>query len=485
MSAHPATEGPREAVVQLSDLGASNNESTESTTDLESFCTGGVEKGATTENLASDNHLMVQPSVTSPKEHSIGSETDVIGMRDTADNTFGEVGNQAQRRTWGSERAKRIADGRDQGQENSVEDGRNELYLDPTPNTPRLSSSPSPAPGNKRPIEQDGSPTSEIQSIMEQFKDGNGDEDDGGDGDSVMEGERNLNAPVEHPPQRSSLEPLRDPHFERGSAADPEAMIEISRVPNITPSSFGANNGEVFTPTRVSGLPQSTRFGNTNTYVIPSPHSSASLPKELPPAPDPEPDLPFDFHRFLEQLRHRTADPVAKYLRSFLTEFGKKQWMAHEQMKFISDFLIFIANKMALCEIWRGVSDAEFDNAKEGMEKLVMNRLYSQTFSPAIPAPTPMSSAIGKRKNTEKLLGPGRRGQHQEDVERDDILSQKVRIYGWVQERHLDIAPVGGNGRRLLNLAQQGIVTRSQASIPKILICRRAPQDQDIQGAPG
>ena len=27
-------------------------------------------------------------------------------------------------------------------------------------------------------------------------------------------------------------------------------------------------------------------------------------------------------------------------------------------------------------EVWRNASDAEFDNAMEGMEKLVMNRLY-------------------------------------------------------------------------------------------------------------
>ncbi len=27
-------------------------------------------------------------------------------------------------------------------------------------------------------------------------------------------------------------------------------------------------------------------------------------------------------------------------------------------------------------ELWRNVSEAEFENAKEGMEKLVMNRLY-------------------------------------------------------------------------------------------------------------
>ncbi|KAJ5086600.1 hypothetical protein NUU61_007907 [Penicillium alfredii] len=185
--------------------------------------------------------------------------------------------------------------------------------------------------------------------------------------------------------------------------------------------------------------------------------SSAST---IPPLPEPEPDQPFDFHRFLEQLRHRTADPVAKFLRSFLMEFGKRQWMVHEQVKIISDFLAFITNKMAMCEVWRNVSDSEFDNAKEGMEKLVMNRLYSQTFSPAIPAPPtiPRSASRSRRREIERLHGPWRRGQHQEDIERDDILAQKIRIYSWVSEDHLDIPPVSGSGRRFLNLAQQELL---------------------------
>ncbi|KAJ5333198.1 uncharacterized protein N7506_006981 [Penicillium brevicompactum] len=179
----------------------------------------------------------------------------------------------------------------------------------------------------------------------------------------------------------------------------------------------------------------------------------------VPPLPEPESEQPFDFHRFLEQLRHRTADPVAKFLRSFLMEFGKKQWMVHEQVKIISDFLTFITNKMAMCEIWRDVSDSEFDNAKEGMEKLVMNRLYSQTFAPAIPAPPtiPRSASRSRRRELERLHGPWRRGQHQEDIERDDILAQKIRIYSWINEGHLDIPPVSGGGRRFLNLAQQEI----------------------------
>jgi hypothetical protein len=127
--------------------------------------------------------------------------------------------------------------------------------------------------------------------------------------------------------------------------------------------------------------------------------------------------------------------------------------MVHEQVKIVSDFLDFITKKMAQCDVWRTVSDAEFDNACEGMEKLVMNRLYSQTFSPAIPPPDPIS---GRAKRRSALPLTGRRGQHQEDVERDDVLAQKVRIYSWVREEHLDIKSVSDKGRKFLSLAQQG-----------------------------
>jgi len=141
--------------------------------------------------------------------------------------------------------------------------------------------------------------------------------------------------------------------------------------------------------------------------------------------------------------------------------------MVHEQVKIISDFLSFIANKMALCEVWRDVSDAEFDNAREGMEKLVMNRLYSQTFSPAIPPPQPIPGAKPKRRGGERPMGPGRRGQHQEDVERDEVLAQKIAIYGWVREEHLDIPPVNESGKRFLKLAQQELLKIKSYRAPR------------------
>ncbi|KAL9123108.1 MAG: hypothetical protein Q9187_000337 [Circinaria calcarea] len=323
---------------------------------------------------------------------------------------------------------------------------------------------------------------SEIHTIMEQF-DGGGDNFE--DQETILPeigvGSSLLASPFKVPPRKSSLEPLQSlsKNLENSSPtghhvnqskisyADDLAALQEEKPGLESVRMTSARCSPSLTP---SGHPVVDQYGPT------SPRSSNLLQKSLPPVPDPEPDLPFDFHRFLEQLRHRTADPVAKYLRSFLIEFGKKQWMVHEQVKIISDFLIFITNKMAQCEVWRDVSDAEFDNAKEGMEKLVMNRLYTQTFSPAIPPPKPIPTVRGKRKTMEKPSGPGRKGQHQEDIERDDVLAQKVRIYGWVREEHLDIAPVGDSGRRFLLLAQQAHI---QSELLKIKTYR-APRDKVI-----
>jgi hypothetical protein len=300
--------------------------------------------------------------------------------------------------------------------------------------------------------EREQSSRSEIQTIMEQFS-----EEGQGLGHEEIMSPRleaagpHLGSPIQHPPRKSSLEPLissTSPSIKDLRISSPSTSTENK---SWDPTDIGPAVPPKPGSIRSFG-PQ--RTGESQNYAPDTPITSP-LHRPPPPEPEPEPDLPFDFHRFLEQLRHKSADPVAKYLRSFLQEFNKKPWMAHEQVKIISDFLVFITGKMEQCEVWREVSDAEFDNAREGMEKLVMNRLYTQTFSPAIPPPQPVPGSKGKRGG-ERLMGPGRRGQHQEDVERDEILAQKVSIYGWIQEEHLDIPPVGEGGVKFLKLAQLG-----------------------------
>ena len=345
---------------------------------------------------------------------------------------------------------------RDVGWENKM-GTKDAIYVDPTPKTPRQGTSPNREPTSVIEAQTDESSTSEIQSIMDQFDDG---DDPGKDLDYVGSGPNDppSASPILHPPRRSSLEPLSHTIVKNSpgsTSTTGSSATAIGPAPLNDNARMSGLEAE-FPATGTPGVPPLAPFSAIDASLLSSPNQSRSMSKIPPPAPDPEPDLPFDFHRFLEQLRHRTADPVAKFLRSFLVEFGKKQWMAHEQVKIINDFLTFITNKMAQCEIWRGISDGEFDNAKEGMEKLVMNRLYSQTFSPAIPVPSPLQGMKGKKKIMEKSPGLARKGQHQEDIERDEILGQKVRIYGWVDEEHLDIPRVGDNGRRFLLLAQQG-----------------------------
>lgn len=357
-----------------------------------------------------------------------------------------------------------------------------QTYLDPTPKTPKSSQPPSRSTSSATSVsisqqnaegrersptrsdagfdekpstsddEREFSSTLEIQSIMDQF----GEEGQGPGHEEVMSPRLEiagplLGSPIQHPPRKSSLEPLspapsatqsmQDLHLSPSTPHGHQAWDPSDVGPSVPPKPGSIHS---FGPPRLAE------------QSLDSPLSPPPLHRPPPPEPEPEPDLPFDFHRFLEQLKHRSADPVAKFLRSFLSEFGKKQWMVHEQVKIISDFLTFITPKMAQCEVWREVSDAEFDNSREGMEKLVMNRLYSQTFSPAIPPPQPIPGAKPRRRGVERPMGPGRRGQHQEDVERDDILAQKVSIYGWIREEHLDIQPVEDSGKRFLVLAQQG-----------------------------
>lgn len=259
--------------------------------------------------------------------------------------------------------------------------------------------------------------------------------------------------------------PASAEHLHPSSSASPalaEAMIGARHPPRTS-----SLDGTDYLARASSGTPTLSEKGKlASSKELDS--GTAHAPTIHPPPPDE--DLPFDFHRFLSQLRHRSADPVAKFLRSFLNEFAKKQWMVHEQVKIVSDFLNFIYGKMEGCEVWLNVGEVEMDNAREGMEKLVMNRLYTQTFSPEIPSPqgNPTAGSRRHRRDRDERF-PGRRGQHQEDVERDEVLAQKVRIYGWVREEHLDIQDTitEESGRKFLDLAVNEMIKMGSYRAPR------------------
>ncbi|KTW29525.1 uncharacterized protein T551_02141 [Pneumocystis jirovecii RU7] len=147
-----------------------------------------------------------------------------------------------------------------------------------------------------------------------------------------------------------------------------------------------------------------------------------------------------DFHKFLGQLRYKSAIPITKYMKSFIYEFLQRHWTIREKVKIIRDFLDFIYQKMLLVEPWINTSEAEFDNAKDGMEKLIMTRLYDHTFSPAI----------------TYLLDDDISG-HSDDLERDRILREKISMFAWIKEEHMEI-PHSDLNQKFLYLAGQELM---------------------------
>ncbi|KNZ44181.1 vacuolar sorting-associated protein [Puccinia sorghi] len=176
--------------------------------------------------------------------------------------------------------------------------------------------------------------------------------------------------------------------------------------------------------------PSDTKLSHVLSSKDADPDPTPSVPPRLVvESPSEEtPPVPFDFNLFLDQMRWPQAQPIAKYLRSFLKEFTKRanhpsnHTSVSEQVKVVNDFLDFISIKMR--EIpdgpWdpRTCNDAEFDNAVEAMEKLVMNRVWHLTFTPALSTPQPSQT---------------------DDLERDTVLSQKMNLFSWVTDRHLDL----------------------------------------------
>ncbi|KAF9466135.1 hypothetical protein BDZ94DRAFT_1158669 [Collybia nuda] len=164
-------------------------------------------------------------------------------------------------------------------------------------------------------------------------------------------------------------------------------------------------------------------------------------------------EVPFDFQNFLDQMKTRSAEPVSKYLRSFLSNFAKRTFTVNDQVKIINDFLNFIAVQMRACDVWKNASEPEFDNAMEGMEKLVMNRLYEFTFTPQV------LHAVPPRPITA------------DDLERDRVLSQRIALFGWLETKHLDI-PEGEGSMGFLLFAQQELLKINHYKAPRDkLIC--------------
>ncbi|GAC97871.1 hypothetical protein PHSY_005459 [Pseudozyma hubeiensis SY62] len=199
------------------------------------------------------------------------------------------------------------------------------------------------------------------------------------------------------------------------------------------------------------GVAESERVADASTDKG-APRGGIRIGKGPPPTTQASEEVPFDFNRFLEQMKHRSAQPVGEYVRSFIKGFSKKPYRTQDQIKLIFDFLDFIAARMRECDVWKNLGDTDFENAKEAMEKLVMNRLYPYTFTPAVHK-------------------EGRWAVQTDDLERDRVLRQRIGLFGWLSEEHLDV-PVGDHSRGFIEFSIQELLKINHYKAPRDkLIC--------------
>ena len=69
-----------------------------------------------------------------------------------------------------------------------------------------------------------------------------------------------------------------------------------------------------------------------------------------------------------------------------------------------------------------------------------------------------------------------------DDLEKDRVLSQRIALFGWIEEQHLDI-PEGEGSKGFLMFAQQGGSTSSHPSLSSDS-STRTPEDQPLQSSP-
>lgn len=135
---------------------------------------------------------------------------------------------------------------------------------------------------------------------------------------------------------------------------------------------------------------------------------------------------PFDFQTFLVHLKKKSADPIVRYIRSFLVSFSRQAhtFSSQQKIKIITDFKIFINEKFTLYEPFASMDDIDLENSREGLEKLIMNRLYDYCFPPAI------------SKLNNSYIDP----MITSDLNEDSIFIQQVEKFSWINGGHLDIS---------------------------------------------
>ncbi|CUM65624.1 uncharacterized protein PRCAT00003272001 [Priceomyces carsonii] len=171
---------------------------------------------------------------------------------------------------------------------------------------------------------------------------------------------------------------------------------------------------------------------------------------------------PFDFQHFLSHLREKSADPIVRYIRSFLVSFTRLGYTftPEQKIKIIADFKLFMNDKFTMYEPFASMDDIDLENSREGLEKLIMNRLYVHCFPPELLKEFPSYILDSFAK----------------DLEDDATFDLQLEKFKWLNGAHLDVnlKNMAGQGNGNLNFIEYAVNELNKINV------FRAPRDKII-----
>nr|KYP49951.1 Vacuolar protein sorting-associated protein 9a [Cajanus cajan] len=119
------------------------------------------------------------------------------------------------------------------------------------------------------------------------------------------------------------------------------------------------------------------------------------------------------FHDFLNRMRHPSSLDLVRSIKSFIVSFSFYQPKPENDGKKVQDFFLSMEAAIRDHPLWTTSSEEDIDCALEGLEKYIMTKLFSRTFSSSL-----------------------------EDEKIDNEISEKIcLLQTFLKPQHLDIPP--------------------------------------------
>ncbi|EFC41401.1 predicted protein [Naegleria gruberi] len=133
------------------------------------------------------------------------------------------------------------------------------------------------------------------------------------------------------------------------------------------------------TESRINQIIDNHNTGNDNQLF-----EKKAEPKETTSAFNSEKkDYKFDFKSFLQKLKDKSVVQLTRDIKKFTFEISNTDYTPEHPHK-VQSFLAHIMREISSHEQWKNATEQDLMNAREGIEKYVMTKIYSKVFSPTL-----------------------------------------------------------------------------------------------------